>query len=202
MVNRPIPIIADSYVDIKFGTGCLKVTPAHDINDYELGLKYNLKIIPIINDDGSINEKAQFYVGQDRFEARKSIVKDLKENGQLVKIEEIQNSIGISERTKAIVEPKLSTQWFVKMKELSKPALENVMNDNIKFHPAKFKNTYKYWMENVRDWCISRQLWWGQQIPAYYLPNGKLVVAETEEEAFDISPKNRPQSIGYRSKTR
>ncbi|ANQ49014.2 valine--tRNA ligase [Flammeovirga sp. MY04] len=183
--NREIPVFGDDYVDIEFGTGCLKVTPAHDINDYELGLKHNLEVIDIIEEDGSINAKAGAqYAGKDRFVVRKEIVKDLEASGNLVKVEELQNKVGTSERTGAVIEPRISTQWFVSMKEISKPALENVMNDNIQLHPAKFKNTYRHWMENVKDWCISRQLWWGQRIPAFYLPNGEFVVAETAEEAL------------------
>lgn len=184
IVNREVPIILDEYVDIEFGTGCLKVTPAHDINDYELGIKHNLEVIDVINDNGTISEKGQFYVGENRFVVRKKIVKQLEEIGQFVKVEEIQNKIGYSERTNEVIEPKLSTQWFCKMTELAEPALENVMNDNIRIHPPKFKNMYRSWMENVKDWCVSRQLWWGQQIPAYYLPNGEYVVARTAEEAY------------------
>lgn len=185
IVNRKVPIILDEYVDIEFGTGCLKVTPAHDINDYELGIKHNLEVIDVINDDGTISEKGQFFIGENRFVARKKIVKQLEEIGQFVKIEEIQNKIGYSERTNEVIEPKLSTQWFCKMSELAGPALENVMNDNIQIHPPKFKNMYRSWMENIKDWCVSRQLWWGQQIPAYYLPTGEYVVARTAEEAYE-----------------
>ncbi|WP_345372401.1 valine--tRNA ligase [Algivirga pacifica] len=186
--DRQIPIIGDEYVDIEFGTGCLKVTPAHDLNDYELGMKHNLKVIDIIEENGTINALAgEKYAGKDRFAVRKEIVKDLEESGNLVKVEELQNKVGTSERTGAVIEPRLSTQWFVKMKELAAPALENVMNDTIQLHPAKFKNTYRHWMENVKDWCISRQLWWGQRIPAYYLPNGEFVVAETPEEALKLA---------------
>lgn len=186
--EREIPIFGDDYVDIEFGTGCLKVTPAHDINDYELGLKHNLSVIDIIEEDGTLNAKAGAkYEGKDRFVVRKAIVKDLEESGNLVKVEELQNKVGTSERTGAVIEPRISTQWFVSMKEISKPALENVMNDNIQLHPAKFKNTYRHWMENVKDWCISRQLWWGQRIPAFYLPNGEFVVAETAEEALVLA---------------
>ena len=184
IVNREVPIILDEYVDIEFGTGCLKVTPAHDINDYELGIKHNLEVIDVINDNGTISEKGQFYIGENRFVVRKKIVKQLEEIGQFVEVEEIKNKIGYSERTNEVIEPKLSTQWFCKMTELAAPALENVMNDNIRIHPPKFKNMYRSWMENVKDWCVSRQLWWGQQIPAYYLPNGEYVVARTAEEAY------------------
>ncbi|MEH0157141.1 valine--tRNA ligase [Limibacter armeniacum] len=186
--SREIPIIGDDYVDIEFGTGCLKVTPAHDLNDYELGMKHNLEVIDIIEEDGTINDKAGAkYAGKDRFAVRKEIVKDLEESGNLVKVEALQNKVGTSERTGAVIEPKLSAQWFVKMEELAKPALENVMNDNIQLHPAKYKNTYRHWMENIKDWCISRQLWWGQRIPAFYLPNGEIVVAETAEEALKLA---------------
>ncbi len=189
LINREVPIIEDEYVDIEFGTGCLKVTPAHDVNDYMLGEKYNLEVIDIFNDNGSLNEKAQLYVGQDRFEVRKQIEKDLEAAGLLEKVEPYTNKVGFSERTDVVIEPKLSMQWFLKMEELAKPALEAVMNDTIQLHPAKFKNTYRHWMENVKDWCISRQLWWGHQIPAYYftLPTGerKVVVAETIEAALE-----------------
>ena len=192
LVNRAIPIIADEYVDKEFGTGCLKVTPAHDLNDYELGIKHKLPVIDILNNDGTLNEKATLFVGEDRFIVRKKITKTLEENGQLVKVEDIKNNVGFSERTDAVIEPRLSLQWFLKMEDLSKPALENVMNDNIKLHPPKFKNMYKSWMENVRDWCISRQLWWGQRIPAFYLPNGDFVVAETPELALVEAQKINP----------
>ncbi len=191
MVNREVPIIADEYVDPEFGTGCLKITPAHDINDYEIGLKYNLPSIDTINDDGTMSQDAAHYEGMDRFKARKKVAEELEQLQQLVKIEKITNKVGYSERTDAVIEPKLSVQWFLKMKEISKPALKNVMNDNIKFHPAKFKNTYKYWMENVKDWCISRQLWWGQRIPAYYLPDGSYVVADTPEKAFELAKEKQ-----------
>jgi valyl-tRNA synthetase len=185
LLGREIPVIFDEYVSIDFGTGALKVTPAHDINDYNLGLKHNLPVIDILNDDGSLNEKAVLYVGQDRFAARRNIVKDLDEAGLLAKVEEYASIVQTSERTKAVIEPKLSMQWFLKMEHLAKPALEVVESDTVKLHPAKFKNTYRAWMENVRDWCISRQLWWGQQIPAYYLPDGSFVVALTADEALD-----------------
>ncbi|RSK33246.1 valine--tRNA ligase [Hymenobacter metallilatus] len=184
LLGREIPVILDEYVSIDFGTGALKVTPAHDLNDYELGLKHNLPVIDILNNDGTLNEKAVLYVGQDRFAARRNIVKDLEEAGHLVKVEEYASIVQTSERTKAVIEPRLSLQWFLKMEHLAKPALEVVENDTVKLHPAKFKNTYRVWMENVRDWCISRQLWWGQQIPAYYLPDGTYVVALTAEEAL------------------
>ena len=187
MVNREVPIILDEYVAMDFGTGCLKVTPAHDINDYELGMKHKLGSIDIFNDDGTVSEAGELYIGKDRFAVRKEIVKDLEEAGQLVKIEEYTNNVGFSERTDAVIEPKLSTQWFVSMKELTKPAYENVMNDEVQLVPPKFKNMYRHWMENVRDWCISRQLWWGQQIPAWYLPNGEFVVAKDEDEALKLA---------------
>lgn len=186
LINRVVPIIFDDYIDIEFGTGALKVTPAHDINDYNLGIKHNLKVIDTLNADGTLSEKAQLYIGEDRFAVRKKIAVDLEEKGHLVKIEEIKNKVGYSERTDAVIEPKLSMQWFLKMDELSKPALENVMNDNIKLIPDKFKNTYKHWMENVHDWCISRQLWWGHRIPAWYDEKGNVVVAKTETEAKDL----------------
>ena len=184
LINRAIPIIADEYVDREFGTGALKVTPAHDVNDYELGKKHNLETIDIFNANATLNEKAQLYVGEDRFAVRKKIAVELEEKGYLVKVEEIANKVGCSERTDEVIEPRLSLQWFVRMEGLVKPALENVVNGNIKFHPAKFVNTYRYWMENVKDWCISRQLWWGQQIPAWYTPDGSYVVAKTKEEAI------------------
>ena len=185
LINRVIPVILDEYVDREFGTGALKITPAHDIHDYELGIKHKLESIDIFNNDGSLNESAELYVGKDRFEVREIIVKDLEKSGNLVKIEDYVNKVGFSERTDAVIEPKLSTQWFLKMSELAKEALKVVESDEIKFHPAKFKNIYRHWMENVRDWNISRQLWWGQQIPVYYLPNGEFVVAKSKEEALE-----------------
>jgi len=184
LLNREIPVIADEYVTMDFGTGCLKVTPAHDLNDYELGIKHKLPVLDILDDAGFLNEKAVLYVGQDRFAARRNIVKDLEEGGYLVKMEEYKSIVKTSERTGAVIEPKLSLQWFLKMEELSKPALEHVMNDDIKLYPSKFKNTYRSWMENVHDWCISRQLWWGQQIPAFYLQDGTIIVAKTKREAL------------------
>ena len=187
LIDREISIIPDEYVTLDFGTGCLKVTPAHDLNDYELGLKHKLPVIDILNDDGTLNEKAVLFVGIDRFEARKRIVKQLTEEGFLVKTDEYKSTVGTSERTGAVIEPKLSLQWFMKMEELAKPALDNVMNDNIQLHPAKFKNTYRSWMENVRDWCISRQLWWGQQIPAFYMEDGTVIVAKDKKEALRIA---------------
>lgn len=184
LVNRAIPVIADEYVEIEFGTGCLKVTPAHDTNDYELGKKHNLPIIDILNEDGTLNAQAQILVGEDRFIARKKIIKLLEEAGNLVKVEEYKSNVGHSERTNSVVEPRLSDQWFLKMERISKPALENVMNDTIQLIPPKFKNTYRHWMENVRDWNISRQLWWGHRIPAYYLNDGTLIVAKNKREAL------------------
>ncbi|MBN1252051.1 MAG: valine--tRNA ligase [Bacteroidales bacterium] len=188
LVNRAVPIIQDEYVDREFGTGALKITPAHDIHDYEIGQKYNLQSIDIFNDDGTLNESAELYIGQDRFEVRKLITKQLEEEGYLAKIDDYVNKVGFSERTDAAIEPKLSMQWFLKMDELSKPALENVNNDNINFFPKKFKNVYKHWMENIKDWNISRQLWWGQRIPAFYLPNSnEFVVAENIEKALELA---------------
>lgn len=184
IVNRAVPIIFDTYIDMAFGTGALKVTPAHDINDYNLGVKHNLEIIDTIAADGKMSAAAQFYVGEDRFAVRKKIAKDLEEMGQIVKIEDIKNKVGYSERTDAVIEPRLSMQWFLKMDKVSKPALENVLNGEIKLIPEKFVNTYKHWMENVHDWCISRQLWWGQRIPAWYDNKGNTVVCKTQEEAL------------------
>jgi len=195
LINRPIPFIFDEYVDREFGTGTLKVTPAHDINDYNLGIKHNLPSVDIFNDDGTLNENAEIYIGEDRFIVREKISRELQEKGHLVKIEEISNSIGYSERTDEVIEPKLSLQWFLKMDAMAKPALEVVMNDTIRFHPSKFKNIYKHWMENVRDWCISRQLWWGQRIPAYYLPDGSFVVAPDRAEALSIARQKVDPSL-------
>lgn len=198
-INREIPVIADDYVDKSFGTGCLKVTPAHDVNDYEIGLRHQLPVIDTINDDGSLNEKCEIpkFFGKDRFAVRKEIVKDLREAELLVKEEEFITRIGRSERTNSVVEPKLSLQWFVKMKEVSRRAYAAVENDEVKLHPAKFKNTYRYWMENVRDWCISRQLWWGHRIPAYYYGKGEndFVVAESIEQAAKIATKQCGRTI-------
>jgi len=194
LIDRPIPIIEDDYVDMEFGTGCLKVTPAHDTHDYELGQKHNLESIDIFNDDGSLNQNAQLYIGEDRFEVREKIAFELKEKEYLIKTEEYLNNVGFSERTDAVVEPKLSRQWFVKMDQITKPALKNVLNDNVKLHPAKFKNMYRHWMENVRDWCISRQLWWGHRIPAYYLPDGQFVVAEDAETALQLAKEKSGNS--------
>ena len=191
LINKKIPVIFDEYVDKEFGTGILKITPAHDINDYNIGLKHNLPIVDTLNDDGTLSEAAQIFVGEDRFTARKKIVKELKEKGYLIKEEEYQTRLGFSQRTNVVAEPKISTQWFVKMKELAEPALQAVLNSDIKIHPGeKFLATYKYWLENVKDWCISRQLWWGQQIPAWYDDDGKFVVAESKEEAEKIYHQN------------
>jgi valyl-tRNA synthetase len=184
LINREIPIIADEYVTVDFGTGCLKVTPAHDQNDYALGVKHNLPVIDLLNDDGTLNEKAQILVGEDRFVARKKILKMLEESGNLQKVEEYKSNVGTSERTGAVIEPRLSLQWFMKMENLAKPALDAVMNDEILLHPPKFKNLYRHWMENVKDWCISRQLWWGHQIPAFYLEDGTIIVAKNKREAL------------------
>ncbi|GAB6008923.1 valine--tRNA ligase [Dysgonomonas reticulitermitis] len=206
LIDRPVDVIMDDYVDMDFGTGCLKVTPAHDENDYKLGQKYHLNIIDIFNDDGTVNnsyidddlynipelEIVKSYVGMDRFDVRKKIVKDLEEAGLLFKVEDYTNKVGYSERTDVVIEPKFSMQWFLKMEHLAKPALEAVENDTIKFHPAKFKNTYRHWMENIKDWNISRQLWWGHQIPAYYLPEGGFVVGETPEKALAEAQKQNP----------
>ena len=187
LVGRSIPVIRDSYVDIGFGTGALKVTPAHDVNDYMLGEKYGLESIDIFNDDGTINDKVGLYVGMDRFECRRVIEADLEKAGLMEKVEPYTNNVGYSERTGAAIEPKLSMQWFMSMEEIAKPATRAVMEDAIKFIPAKYKNTYRHWMENIKDWCISRQLWWGQRIPAYYLPKGGYVVAETAEQALEMA---------------
>jgi valyl-tRNA synthetase len=185
LIGRVVPLIQDDYVDMEFGTGALKITPAHDINDYEIGQRHNLEIIDILNDDGTLGVNAKLFVGMDRFKAREEIIKSLSAEGYLVKVEDYVNKVGFSERTDVPIEPKLSMQWFCRMQEMSGPALENVMNDNIKLHPAKFKNTYRHWMENIKDWCISRQLWWGHQIPAWYISGGNdFVIARNEEEAL------------------
>lgn len=197
IVNKEIPIIVDDYVDIEFGTGCLKITPAHDINDYELGLKHKLDSINIFNDNGSLNDNGGVYAQMDRFDVRTKIVKDLVVANLLEKQEDYTNKVGYSERTDVVIEPKLSAQWFLKMKGLAKPALDVVMDDTVKFHPAKFKNTYRHWMENVKDWCISRQLWWGQRIPAFYLPNKEVVVARTAEEALEIAKQKFTEAKNY-----
>lgn len=185
LIGRRIPIIADDYVTMDFGTGALKVTPAHDMNDYQLGQKYKLEIVDTMNDDGTMSEAAQLFIGEDRLDVRKKIVPQLEAAGHLVKIEDYTNQVGFSERTDAVVEPRLSLQWWVSMKNISVPALEAVMNEGIHFHPAKFKNLYRHWMENIKDWCISRQLWWGHRIPAWYAPDGSFVVAISREEAFE-----------------
>jgi valyl-tRNA synthetase len=187
LVQRSVPIIMDDYVDMEFGTGCLKITPAHDINDYEIGMRHNLETIDTFNDDGTLSEKAQILIGVDRFEARKQIIPMLEEAGNLVKVEDYKNKVGYSERTDVVIEPKLSAQWFLAMEKLGKPALEAVESDDVEFHPKKFKNLYRHWMGNVKDWCISRQLWWGHQIPVYYLADGSFVVAETADKALELA---------------
>ncbi len=185
LINRSIPMIFDEYVDREFGTGALKVTPAHDINDYNLGLKYKLEVIDTFNPDGTMSPAAQLFIGEDRFVVRKKIVGELKNHGHIVKIDEYMNKVGYSERTDEVIEPRISLQWFMRMKELAKPALDLVMDDTVRFHPAKYKNMYRHWMENVNDWCISRQLWWGQRIPAYYTPDGRIIVAKSVNEALE-----------------
>ncbi len=187
LINRSVPIIQDEYVDIEFGTGCLKITPAHDINDYEIGLRHHLEVIDTFNDDGTLSDKAQLLVGVDRFEARKQIIPLLEAAGNLVKIEDYTNKVGYSERTDVAIEPKLSAQWFLKMSDITKPAASAVEQEDIKFYPAKFKNLYRHWMENIKDWCISRQLWWGHRIPVYYLADGSFVVADSEEKAVEMA---------------
>ncbi len=187
LVNRAVPIIMDEYVEMEFGTGCLKVTPAHDVNDYMLGEKYNLPTIDIFNDNGTISEAGGMYIGKDRFDVRNEIILDLDKANLVEKIEDYDNKVGYSERTKVVIEPKLSMQWFLKMDKITIPALDAVMNDDIKFYPPKFKNTYRHWMTNIKDWCISRQLWWGHRIPAYFLPEGGYVVAENDEKALELA---------------
>ena len=194
LVGRSIPIIRDEYVDIEFGTGALKVTPAHDVNDYMLGEKYGLETIDIFNDNGTINDKVGMYVGVDRFECRKQIEKDLEAAGLMEKTEPYTNNVGYSERTGVAIEPKLSMQWFMSMSEIAKPATKAVLEDVIRFVPEKYKNTYRHWMENIKDWCISRQLWWGQRIPAYYLPKGGYVVAPTAEQALVLAQQKSGDS--------
>ncbi len=193
LVNREIPVIQDDYVDMEFGTGCLKITPAHDVNDYEIGQKHDLETIDVLNADGTMSEAAQLYIGEDRFEVRKKIAGDLEEAGHLMEVENYKNKVGFSERTDVPIEPRLSLQWWVDMKELSKPALDNVMDDTVEFHPAKFKNSYRHWMENIRDWNISRQLWWGHRIPVFYYGDGPddYVVAKSLDEAL---PKAQEKS--------
>ena len=185
LIGRSIPVIFDEYVEREFGTGALKVTPAHDTNDHELGKKHNLETIDILEPNGTLSPAAQLYVGEERFAVRKKIVKELEEKGHIVKIEDIKNKVGYSERTDAVIEPRLSLQWFVKMGELAKPALEVVKDGRVKLHPQKFANTYTYWMENVRDWCISRQLWWGQRVPAWYNENGDACLLYTSPSPRD-----------------
>lgn len=187
LVNRAVPIIMDEYVEMDFGTGCLKVTPAHDVNDYMLGEKYNLPSIDIFNDNGTISEAGGMYIGKDRFDVRKEIIVDLEAANLVEKIEDYNNKVGYSERTKVVIEPKLSMQWFLKMDKITIPALDAVMDDDVKFYPPKFKNTYRHWMTNIKDWCISRQLWWGHRIPAYFLPEGGYVVAENAEDALKLA---------------
>jgi len=194
LIKRAIPVIQDEYVDREFGTGALKITPAHDINDYYIGIKHKLPTIDIFNKNGTLSEDATLLVGVDRFEARKQIIPMLERSGNMVETEDYTNKIGFSERTDVVIEPKLSLQWFMKMEELAKPALAVVESDSIRFHPAKFKNIYRHWMENVKDWCISRQLWWGQQIPVYYLPNGEMVVAKSKELAFEMLKRTKPET--------
>lgn len=195
LVNRTIPIIADTYVEMEFGTGALKVTPAHDLNDYQLGQKHQLDTIDVLNDNGTMSAASVFYEGMDRFAARKRVVLELEESGHLIKQETIKNKIGLSERTQAVIEPRISAQWFVDMNkfmEKNPEVLDSVMNDEIQLHPAKYKNTYRHWIENIKDWCISRQLWWGHRIPAWYLPDGSLVVAENAENALMLAKKLEP----------
>ncbi len=193
LINKEIPLIEDSYVEMDFGTGCLKVTPAHDVNDYEIGIRHNLPVTDIINDHGRLNENAVILVGEDRFDARHKIEKMLADAGNLEKIEEYTSPVGYSERTNAVIEPRLSMQWFLKMDALAKDALETVESGRVKLIPDKYRNTYRHWMENVRDWCISRQLWWGQRIPAYYLPDGRYVVAATADEALKLAQQLVPE---------
>ena len=192
LIDREIPVIEDSYVEMDFGTGCLKVTPAHDVHDYEIGLRHNLPVLEIIDEHGRLNEKAQILVGEDRFVARKKIVKMLEEAGNLLKVEDYTSPVGYSERTQAVIEPKLSAQWFLKMDELARMALDTVLSGRTRLIPDRYVNTYRHWMENVRDWCISRQLWWGQRIPAWYLPDGQVVVEPTPEAALEAARRINP----------
>ena len=187
LLNRSVPVIMDDYVDMEFGTGCLKITPAHDVNDYEIGLRHNLQVIDIFNDDGTLSDKAGLFIGGDRFDVREMIIPELEKAGHIAKIEDYINKVGFSERTDAAIEPKLSAQWFLKMEKLVKPALDNVLNDTISFYPARFKNIYRHWMENIKDWCISRQLWWGHRIPVYFLEDGTFVVAENDTKALEMA---------------
>ena len=187
LIERSVPVIFDDYVDMEFGTGCLKITPAHDTNDYVIGQKHKLETIDIFNDDGTLCDAAVFFIGVERFKARELIIPELMSKGNLVKVEDYVNKVGYSERTNVVIEPRLSAQWFIKMTELAKPALDNVVNNNINFYPAKFKNLYRHWMENIKDWCISRQLWWGHRIPVYYLVDGSFVVAETADQALELA---------------
>jgi valyl-tRNA synthetase len=195
MINRRIPIIADDYIEMEFGTGALKVTPAHDINDFNLGQKHGLEVIETLNEDGTMNESAPMYIGKDRIEVRKIIASDLEAAGNLVKLEDYVNQVGFSERTDAIVEPRLSLQWWVDMKQLAGPALEAVMSDEIQFHPAKYKNVYRHWMDNIKDWCISRQLWWGHRIPAWYDAEGNVYVAENEAAVNEKYPETKGKTL-------
>jgi valyl-tRNA synthetase len=187
LINRSIPIIEDEYVDMEFGTGCLKITPSHDVNDYEIGLRFNLPSIDIFNEDGTMSDAAGMFIGEDRFVVREKIMVDLEASGNVAKVEDYTNKVGFSERTHVPIEPKLSAQWFLKMGSIIQPAIDNVLDDTIQFYPPKFKNTYRHWMENIKDWCISRQLWWGHRIPVYYLPDGGFVVADSDEKALDLA---------------
>ncbi|MBS1774116.1 MAG: valine--tRNA ligase [Bacteroidetes bacterium] len=193
LINRRIPIIFDDYIDMEFGTGALKVTPAHDINDYNLGIKHNLQVVDTLNEDGTMSEAAQLYIGEDRFAVRKKIVEDLKASGNFVKEEEYSNQVGFSERTDVVIEPRLSMQWWCNMQDMAKPALDSVLNDVVELYPAKYKNLYRHWMENIKDWCISRQLWWGQRIPAWYDAEGGMYIAETEAEAYEAYKLQKPE---------
>jgi valyl-tRNA synthetase len=193
LINRRVPIIYDDYIDLEFGTGALKVTPAHDINDYNLGLKHKLQVVDTLNEDGTMSEAAQLYVGQDRFAVRKKIVEDLREAGHLVKEEEYSNQVGFSERTDAVIEPRLSMQWWCNMQDMAKPAVAAVANDEVEFHPAKFKNLYRHWMDNIKDWCISRQLWWGQRIPAWYDSEGEMYIAHNAAQAHEKYKAAKPE---------